>query len=225
MSSPFSRIRPADRRQTAGEQIDEGRLAGAIRPDQRMPRAGFADGNGCRWRPASAPNCFARPMVSSAAVAVAAVIGRAEPVDQAENAAAGEHHDQHQQQADPEHPELGLDLRQLVLRDHVDGGADEGAVDAADAAEHQHDDDLAGAFETSTLWPTNCVVWASSAAGDPGQRRADRVDRAAAGRRPARRSPACESRFRGYPTSDRPNGEGQQRAQRTATRRNSTARQ
>ena len=39
MSWPSSSTRPAVRRQHASDQVDERRLARAVRPDQRMPRA------------------------------------------------------------------------------------------------------------------------------------------------------------------------------------------
>ena len=68
-----------------------------------------------------------------------------------EHAAAREHHHQHQQQADPEIPVDRIDLGEAVLRDHVERHADEGAIEPPDAAQDQHDDDVAGAVEAQHI--------------------------------------------------------------------------
>ncbi len=105
---------------------------------------------------------------------------RGEPVEEAEHAAAREHHDEHQQEADPEQPIGRIVLGELVLRDHVERRADEGAVEPADAAEDQHDEDGAGELEAQDLQPDELGRLGEEAAGDAGERRRDRVDAQAA---------------------------------------------
>src|SRR4051812_7410497 len=81
-----------------------------------------------------APNFLQRLFVSST-------------IQEAEDSAAGEEDDHHEQHADAHVPVLRRLLGQLVPRHEVHRRADEGAVDPPDAAQHQHHQHLAGELE------------------------------------------------------------------------------
>ena len=79
---------------------------------------------------------------------------------------ANMHHD-HQQHADAEIPVLGKLLREPVLRHQVDHRADERAVEAADAAQYQHDQQLARRLEAEHVEAHELVDLREQRAGDP----------------------------------------------------------
>ena len=94
----------------------------------------------------------------------------------AEDALAREQHDDHQQQADPELPVHGIDPGEHVLRDHVDGGTDQRAVEPAGAAQHEHDHELRGAREAQRVESDELRALREQCAGDAGDRGAQRED-------------------------------------------------
>ena len=117
-------------------------------------------------------------------------------VERAEDAAAREQHDDDQQEAEPELPVDRVQVGQVVVRDHEHGRADEAAVEAPGAAQHQHDHEIGGARKAEHVEADELRGLREQPARDAGHRGADRVDRDQAARRPARRSPACASRSR-----------------------------
>ena len=126
----------------------------------------------------NAPKCFDRPAVESAGVTAALPAG-----DHAAAASA------------PRMPPranittvtssrpsqncqyTGLRLGQVVVRDHEDRGADEPAVEAPGAAEHQHDHQVGRAREAEHVEADELRGLRKQAAGHTGHRGADRVDR------------------------------------------------
>ena len=96
-------------------------------------------------------------------------------VPQTQHAVAREQRDQHQQQAKPELPRGGIDLGEEMRERQVDDGADERAVEAAVAAEHQDDEHGRRAIEAERREVHIGVGLRPQAAGDPGDRRRDRV--------------------------------------------------
>ncbi len=163
-------MRPALGAKRAGHQIDEGGLARAVGPDQRVARAALEaelDVVGDRER-AEALAETARLEGGGAVIARPAALRQRSTRSQMPSMPPrAKHHDQHQQQADPEIPVGGIQLGEAVLRDHVERRADEGAVEPPDAAEDQHDQHVPERSKPSTSSATNCVVCASSAPATP----------------------------------------------------------
>ena len=91
------------------------------------------------------------------------------------HAVAREQRDQHQQQAEAELPGGRIDLRQEMRERHVDDGADERAVEAAVAAEHQDDQHGGGAVEAERREVHIGVGLRPQSAGDAGDRGRDGV--------------------------------------------------
>ena len=101
---------------------------------------------------ASAPKFLLSERVSSSVghgepARFAAQAGCVMRVAHAEDAAAREQRDEHQQQAEAELPGGRIELRQEVREHHVGDRADERAVEPAVAAEHQDDQHGGGAVE------------------------------------------------------------------------------
>ena len=158
----------------------------------------------------NAPQRLDSPWVRSAqliAMLRARACARLQRVEPAEDAAAREQHDDDQEEADPELPVHGIDAGQVVLRDHEDRRADEAAVQAAGAAQHQHDHQLGRARKAERVDADELRRLREQRAGDAGDRRRDREDRAQPPRAPARRSPASACRLRGCRAGSSPNGE------------------
>ncbi len=97
-------------------------------------------------------------------------------VRQTHQAAARKQHRQHQQQADTELPEGRRQLGEIVLQDHVDGAAEEGAVEPPGAAEDEHHHHLGGTVEVEHGQGHIGVGLREQRAGHAGDRRRERVD-------------------------------------------------
>src|SRR5258706_13900833 len=80
-----------------------------------------------------------------------------EYIQDAENSAAREQHDHDQQHADAEIPVLGILLGEGVLHPDVDDRADERAVEPADAAEDEQDQDVARRLEAEHVQADDLV--------------------------------------------------------------------
>ena len=65
------------------------------------------------------------------------------PLQEAQQAAREEQHDQDEQQADERHPVDG-DAREIILQHDEHGGAEQRPPEAAHAAHHRHHDEIAG---------------------------------------------------------------------------------
>ena len=172
------------RRQASGDQVDERGLAGAVGTDQRVPRAcleaevdvlrhaqraeilvqpGGFECRGHERRRTMRQACSARPITPPRANMTTSTSSRPEP----------------------EEPVDRIGLGKLVLGDHENRRADEGAVEPADAAEDEHDEDGAGALEADDVEADELRRLREQAAGDAGEHGGDRVrgDEAPAHRR------------------------------------------
>ena len=168
------------RQEHAGEEIDEGGLAGAVRADQRVARAGLqaeidVARGGERAEVLAERAGFEQRFGHGGPRLCASVRSGRDLIPQAEDAVAREQRDQHQQQPEAELPGGGIDLRQEVRERHVGDGADERAVEPAIAAEHQDDQHGGGAIEAERGEVHVGVGLRPQAAGDAGDRRRDRV--------------------------------------------------
>src|SRR5688572_23337271 len=103
-----------------------------------------------------APNALQRLFVSS------------EYIEDAEDAAAGEEHHDDEEHADAEVPVLRVLLGEIVLRDEVHHRPDEGAVEAADAAEDQHHQQVARGLEPEHVQAHELVHLRKERAGHAG---------------------------------------------------------
>ena len=142
MSSPSSRMSPGGRAQHAGEQIDEGGLAGAVRADQRVARALLdRDRNVARRRRCRRSACRGyafrapAPWISRPSAAVrpgasaprrACVSALLHPLDPAADAVAARQHDGNEEEPDPELPVAGREVGEEVLQQPVDERAERG---------------------------------------------------------------------------------------------------
>ena len=191
MSRPSSRTEPAGRRQGPGQQVDEGRLARAVRPDHGMARAGFErkidvprDDQGAeilaqplRFQNGGFQNGGFenggpwRPLPEAAD----------QRVEHAEQAARREQDRDDECDADHQLPigrigaEHGLGQ---VLQDREHRDADEGAVEPARAAQDQHDEDVARHLELVDADRDVALDLDPDGAGDPGDHRRDDIDMA-----------------------------------------------
>ena len=179
MSRPLSSTCPGVGAQHAGEEVDEGGLAGAVGADQRMARAGLEpEIDVARCAAARRNSCTAMRVSSSASLMARARFVQkraASASQQAEHAVARKQRDQHQQQAEPELPGGRIDLRQEMRERHVGDRADERAVEPAVAAEHQHDQHGRGAVEPERAQVHVGIGLRPQAARDAGDRGRDRV--------------------------------------------------
>ena len=96
--------------------------------------------------------------------------------------------------ADPELPVRRVMPDSAVLRDHEHRRADQPAVQAAGAAEHQHDQQLRRALEAERVDADELRRLREQRARHAGHRRRDREDRPQAPVHRQRRSPACAAR-------------------------------
>ena len=134
MSRPSKTMAPGGRRKKAADQVEEGGLAGAVRPDDR---AQFALRHVQR-------NVAHRDEIAEALGDVLdfenvhALLRCRKPSKPARK----EQHDQHEQQADERHPVDG-DARQIILQHHEHRGAEQRPPEAAHAAHHRHHDEIA----------------------------------------------------------------------------------
>src|SRR5688572_15120314 len=96
-----------------------------------------------------------------------------EYIQDAENAAAREQHDDDEEGADAEVPVFGILLGERVLHHDIHHRADEGAVEAADAAEDQHDQHVTRGLEAEHVEADKLVYLREQRAGDTGHRRRD----------------------------------------------------
>src|SRR5205823_2750126 len=153
---------PGARLQRARYQLDKGCLAGAVRPDQGVPRAALQE-NRRRWpQSARRSSCAIRASRAPAC-------SSAEAVEEPEHAAASKDDDKNHQEPDPEIPIDRVDLGEAVLRDHVERHADERAVKPPDTPDDQHDQNGSGAFERQKAEADELCRLRDQAAGDTGQ--------------------------------------------------------
>ena len=185
----------------AGDQIDESRLAGAVRPDQRVPGAarqgeidvvGDLDGaeilsQVANCRSAGGGHGCAPPATAAGARlrSLANVPRRTTSTTTISN------------KPDAELPEFRARFRQFVLQHHVEDGADKRAVQPAGAAEDQHHQHRGRLVEVEHAERHQRVGLGEQRAGDAGERRRRSCKRPPAADAPASRARACGRRFRG----------------------------
>src|SRR5512134_2120921 len=99
-----------------------------------------------------------------------------EYIENSEDSAPREEHYDDQQDPDAEVPILGILLGEVVLRDQVNDRSDERAIEAADAAEDQHDQDVARGLEAEDVQPDELVHLREQRTGDSRQDGRDGVD-------------------------------------------------
>ena len=144
---------PGRGREPARQHVDERRLARAVRPDKRVARSRL-ERKSMLSATVSAPKLLHSFLVSK------------EYIENSEDPAPREQHHDDQQHSDAEVPVLGILLGEIVLRDQVDDRPDERAVEAADAAEDQHDQDVARGLEAEHVEPDELVHLREQRAGD-----------------------------------------------------------
>ena len=188
------------RGELAGDQVDQRGLAGAVRADQRVAgaaRQGDRDVAGDLERAEALRERFG---------AEARVIGRRVDVSRARPA----------RRARPPRMPLGMTRTTTISRRPIQKYQYCGfmpaswsrasmkmsaprmrAVEAAGAAEDQHDDDVGRALEAQGVERDGVGGLGEERAGGAGHRGGDRVDRSAGARGGRSRSPACGGRSRG----------------------------
>src|ERR1700722_3668558 len=92
--------------------------------------------------------------------------------DDAQNAAREEQHDEHEEQADERHPVLRL-ARNVVLQHQKDRRADQRPPEAAHAAQHRHDDEIAGLVPAQRAGIDEVVHQREQRAGDADEETGD----------------------------------------------------
>ena len=193
------------RRQHAGQQVDERGLAGAVRPDERVARAGReARALTSLLRLECAPKCLRQALRCAAraswlppcrSVAASASAQRSSTADECRRGANSTISTSSSPSQNCQY--TALEAGKVVLREHEDRGADQRAVQAAGAAEHQHDHQLRRARESRA---SRCrrIAWSARAARRRCRRSAAPIVKTAtAAAAPARRSPASARRLRG----------------------------
>ena len=215
-------MRPAARRQHAGQEVDEGGLAGAVRPDQGVPRARLEperdvvgrgeaaealvqadrlERRGHVRSPASAARAPAlRPAASArvgAAQALAPLRHRSRPTSTRTTRMRPIQNCQY----------CGVRPARMSCRTLKSDGADEAAVEVADAADHEHQQHVGGAVEGEHVEGDELRRLREQRAGDAriGGRRACRSRRGAG--RPGCRRRGRAADCRGSARSERPKGE------------------
>ena len=200
MSSPSSRMRPADGRSTPVSRLMTVVLPAPLGPISawRAPFSILSDRPATAVRP---PKCFSRPTVSSTAAMVSALRPagprpercaageptqhargerRARPRSTTPDAVAADQNDQHQHETDPELPVLRGQVGDPVLHQLEDHGADQAAVEIAGAADDQHQQQVGGTLERKHVERGEGGGLRQQRAGDAGIER-----RRACRRRPA----------------------------------------
>ena len=128
---------PADGGEEAADQIEEGGLAGAVRADDRAQFALGRRSSDMSRTATRLPNRLVTILDFEHAHAVLRC--RSSP----RMPARKEQNDEHEQEPDERHP-IDRDARQIILQDHEHGGAEQRPPEAAHAAHHRHDHEIAG---------------------------------------------------------------------------------
>src|SRR6516164_7172016 len=181
MSAPSRRICPA-----LGRSAPVTRLTKVVLPAPFGPinacRAPCSSRNSTALATVSAPKLLCSPRVSSAGALIAPPASsshraaRLQPLEEPEHSAAGEEHEEHHEQPNPEIPINRVDRGETVLRDHVERDADERAIKPPDPADDQHDEDRAGTVEAKKAEGDELRRLRDQRARHPGQCRRNRVD-------------------------------------------------
>ena len=175
----------------AGQQIDDGGLAGAVRADQGVAGALLDPERKLAGdlEPAELlfqPSGFQRERHGASLSGTATTALRpascrmtrfgAHSTQRCRRCAADQHdHDQHE--PDPELPVLRRDGRKHFLQHPEHHGADQPAVEIAGAADHQHQHQIGGALEREHVERGQLRGLGEQRAGDAGIERGQRVDR------------------------------------------------
>src|SRR5882757_8267279 len=165
MSSPSSRMRPAEGRSTPVSRLMTVVLPAPLGPI-RAWRAPFSMLSATPLTAAMPPKCFSRPMVSSTTGMGSASFARrdcdgctwnesagdasgerAHAAGPEADALAPDQHDRDQQEADPELPVLRGQVGDPVLHQLEDDGTDQPAIEIAGAADDEHEQQVGGALE------------------------------------------------------------------------------
>ena len=182
------------RLEDAGEEVDHGGLAGAVRADQRVART-FLDrerkvmgGNNAAEALFEADGFEDRHDLVSVRRRTADRCGtrneaRAKTDDRAAydagpflDALAADEHDHHQHKADPELPVLRGQTGDPVLQKFVDHGADQTTVQIAGAADDEDEEKIGRAFEREHVERAERRRLRQQRAGDAGQPGGERID-------------------------------------------------
>ena len=180
MSSAPSRMWPASGRSMPVIRLIKRRLAGAVRPDQRMARA-LRQVERDVARDDERAEALVESTRGESGRAHGRLRSRRKPRQSAEDAVRQEDHDGDQQEADPEEPVLRIDAGELVARHHVDDRADDPAIEPAGAAENQDHQHVRRALEAQRFERNRLRGLRQQRAGDAGHHGRDGVDLADVG--------------------------------------------
>ncbi len=182
--APFEEDRALGRLDHAGQQIDQRRLAGAVGADQRLARAGLRAQNDTLSVASRAPNCLmqAARLESRAAHAASprsglGTNGGGRATDEILQPVAADHHQDHEQQPDPELPVFRRRRRDDVAQHDEDRRADDAAVEIAGAADDQHQHHVGRAMEVEEVERDDLRRLGEQRAGGAGVGRRHCIDR------------------------------------------------
>ena len=140
--------RPGGRLENAGEQVDQRRLAGAVRADQGVAGAARELERDVVGRRQAAEALDERARREDRRHRLRA---RAEPRPRSHEALAPDEHQHDQEQAEPEVPVLRRPRRDQVVQQLEDDRAEDAAVEIAGAADDEDEQDLGAAMEVEDV--------------------------------------------------------------------------
>ena len=167
--------RAGGRLEHAGQQVDQRRLAGAVRADQRVARAASRRVSDTSLVGVMPPKRFSRPRVSRTIVAHRSAcrtrstgrISRSRPTSTSTTRNRPSQKVQY----------CGVQADDQVVQQLEDDGAEDAAVQVAGAADHQHQQHVGAAVEVEHVERREAGGLRQQRAGRAGDRRGERVDR------------------------------------------------
>ena len=166
--------RPRGRLENAGEQVDQRRLAGAVRSDQGVARAAREVERDVVGRRQAAEALDERARREDGRHGFAA---RAEPRPGPHEALAPDEHQHDQEQAEPEVPVLRRPRRDQVVQQLEDDRAEDAAVEIARAADDEDEQHLGAAMEVEDVERGEAGRLREQRAGRAGDPSGEGVDR------------------------------------------------